>query len=342
MSSPADPGAKAPRADAPQASAGDTHFSRRDLIRVAVTSSLAGVVVGGGRLLLGRNPGARPKVLQVIKDHKVELPAGAPGLVIARGPDAVKNVRRALEAMGGMGAFVRPGERVVIKPNVGWNRVPDQAANTNPEVVRELVRMAIAAGASKVWVTDNPVNNAERCFERSGIRQAVGEAGGTLVMPDANHFREVEVGGKVLRVADVLYPLVEADRVINVPIVKQHSLSGATLSMKNWYGVLGGHRVRLHQDIHRSIVDLARMVKPTLTILDATRALLANGPSGGSLGDVKRLDTLAVSTDEVALDAFGAGLIGLSPDAVGFIGEGERAGLGKADYKSRKLIEIPA
>lgn len=331
-----------PPAEAPASPSGEALFSRRNLIRVAVTSSLAGAVIGGGRLLIGRNPGGRPKPLQAIKDHKVGLPAEAPGLVIARGPDAVLNVRRAIEAMGGIGAFVRPGERVVIKPNVGWNRLAEQAANTNPEVVAELVRMAIAAGASKVWVTDNPVNNPERCFERSGIRKAVGEAGGTLVLPDANQFREVEVGGKLLRVAEVLFPLVEADRVINVPIAKQHSLSGATLSMKNWYGVLGGHRVRLHQDIHRSIVDLAQMVKPTLTVLDATRVLLANGPSGGSLDDVKRLDTVAVSTDEVALDAFGAGLIGLSPEAVGFIGEGEKAGLGRADFKSRKLVEIPA
>jgi uncharacterized protein (DUF362 family) len=331
-----------PTGEAPAMPAEPAYFTRRDVLRVAVTSTLAGATLGLGRLLIDRNPGGRPKPLQKIKDHRVALAPGAPGLVIARGPDATQNLRKALEAMGGLGAFIRPGEKVLIKPNVGWNRLAEQAANTNPEVVAELVRMAIAAGASKVWVTDNPVNNAERCFERSGIRKAVGEAGGTLVMPDANHFREVEVGGKLLRVADVLYPLVEADRVINVPIAKQHSLSGVTLSMKNWYGVLGGHRVRLHQDIHHSIVDLARMAKPTLTVLDATRVLLANGPSGGSLDDVKRLDTLAVSTDEVALDAFGAGLIGLAPEAVGFIGEGEKAGLGKADFRSLKIVEIPA
>jgi uncharacterized protein (DUF362 family) len=335
-------GSAPPPADAKTPAEGPRAFSRRDLLRVAATSAMAVGTVGAGLLLLDRDPAARPKALLKIKDHKLARAPGTPAMAIARGPDAATNVRRAIEALGGMGAFVRAGEKVVIKPNVGWNRLADQAANTNPEIVAELVRMAVAAGASVVWVTDNPVNNAERCFERSGIRKAVGEAGGRLVMPEANHFRDVEVGGKLLRVAEVLFPLVEADRVINVPIVKQHSLSGATLSMKNWYGVLGGHRVRLHQDIHRSIVDLALMVKPTLTVLDATRVLLANGPSGGSLDDVKQLDTLAASTDEVALDAFGAGLLGLKPDAVGFIGEGERAGLGVADYRSLKLVEIPA
>jgi uncharacterized protein (DUF362 family) len=202
------------------------------------------------------------------------------------------------------------GERVVIKPNIGWNRLPEQAANTNPEVVAEVVRLVAAAGASKIWVTDASVNTAEQCFARSGIEKAAKAAGATVVRPDATAFREVDVSGKLLRTADVLFPFVEADRVINVPVVKQHGLSGATMAMKNWYGMLGGQRVKLHQNIHLSIVDLASMIKPTLTIMDATRILLANGPTGGSLSDVKMMDTIAVSSDEVALDAFGASLLG--------------------------------
>jgi uncharacterized protein (DUF362 family) len=123
-------------------------------------------------------------------------------------------------------------------------------------------------------------------------------------------------------------------------VVKQHGLSRATLAMKNWYGVLGGHRARLHQDIHRSVVDLAAMMKPTLTVMDATRILLANGPSGGNLDDVKRLDTVAASTDEVALDAFGASLLGLAPAEVASIALGEQAKLGRADWRSLKVEEI--
>ena len=123
-------------------------------------------------------------------------------------------------------------------------------------------------------------------------------------------------------------------------MVKHHGMSGATASMKNWYGVLGGHRVRLHQDIHRSIVDLAAMVKPTLTVLDCTRVLMANGPTGGSLDDVKQVNVVAAGGDEVALDAFGASLLGLEPEAVGFIGEAERAHLGRSDYRSLKLVEV--
>lgn len=317
-------------------------WTRRELLQLAATGVAGAAVVGSAAWLRQRYELPRGGPRRVIADHRVERQVGAVQLAVARGPDAAKNVRRALEAMGGMAAFVRRGERVVIKPNVGWNRLPEQAANTNPEVVAEVIRHVQAAGASKIWVTDYPVNSPERCFERSGIRRATGEGGATLVMPDANAFREVAVQGTVLKAADVLWPFVEADKVINVPVAKHHGLSKATLSMKNWYGVLGGHRVRLHQDLHHSIVDLAAMVKPTLTVLDATRLLMANGPTGGSLADVKRYDAVAVSVDQVAIDAFGAELLGLAPSEVGFIVEGEKAGLGTSDYRSLKLEDLPA
>ncbi|MBI5480728.1 MAG: DUF362 domain-containing protein [Deltaproteobacteria bacterium] len=325
---------------APPAPGEERGLSRRDVLRVAACAGMAAGGVAFGLAIRDRNPGGRQRKLAAIRDHRVARPAGAVGMAIVRGPDAAANVTRALEALGGISAFVRRGDKVAIKPNVGWNRLPEQAANTNPDVVAQLVRMVIAAGAARVWVTDYPVNTAERCFERSGIRKAALAAGATVVMPDANNFRDIEVGGKFLRVAEALYPIVDADRVINVPLVKQHGLSGATIAMKNWYGVIGGHRVRLHQDIHRAIVELAAMVKPTLTVLDATRVLLANGPSGGSLADVKRVDTIAASTDEVALDAFGVTLLGLKAADVSFIAEAEKAGLGKADWKSLKLVEV--
>ncbi len=208
------------------------------------------------------------------------------------------------------------------------------------ELVAEVVRLVAAAGASQIWVADVPVNTADRCFERSGIGRAAREAGARVVLPGSGAFREVEVAGATLRTAEVLWPFVDADKVINLPVAKQHGLSAATLAMKNWYGVLGGHRARLHQEIHRSVVDLAAMMRPTLTVLDATRVLLANGPSGGSLADVKRLDTVAASTDEVALDAFGAGLLGIPAAEVGSIALGEQAALGRAAWRSLKVEEL--
>jgi uncharacterized protein (DUF362 family) len=316
-------------------------MNRRAALRIGVTAAMAVGTVGLGLgLRAPEGQKKKKKALPKLKDHRVAKVAGANELAIARGPDPATNVRRAVEAVGGMGAFVKRGERVVIKPNIGWNRLPEQAANTNPEVVAEVVRLVAAAGASKIWVTDVSVNTAEQCFVRSGIEKAAKAAGAIVVRPDAPAFREVDVAGKRLQVADVLFPFVEADRVINVPLVKQHGLSGATMAMKNWYGMLGGQRVKLHQDIHQSIVDLALMIKPTLTILDATRILLANGPTGGSLADVKQMDTVAVSTDEVAIDAFGAGLLGLAPQDLGFIVEGMKAGLGTMQWQSLKTVEL--
>lgn len=313
---------------------------RRAVLRVGLTAAIACGSVGLGLGLRARGGRSPAAPLPKLRDHRVASPAGAVALAIARGPDAAANVRGAVAAVGGMERFVQRGERVVIKPNIGWNRLPEQAANTNPDVVGEVVRLVAAAGAATIWVTDVSVNTAEQCFSRSGIEKAAKAAGAIVVHPTANAFREVDVSGKLLRTADVLYPFVDADRVINVPVVKQHGLSGATMAMKNWYGVLGGQRVKLHQNIHASIVDLAAMVKPTLTIMDATRILLANGPTGGSLADVKQINTIAVSTDEVALDAFGAELLGLSPTDVGFVVEGMKAGLGTMNWRSLKTEEL--
>ncbi|MBN2575193.1 MAG: DUF362 domain-containing protein [Deltaproteobacteria bacterium] len=316
--------------------------NRRAALRIGATAAMAVGTVALGLGLRAPEGRAKKRNLPKLKDHRVAKIAGANEFVIVRGPDPASNVRRAVEAVGGMGAFVKPGERVVIKPNIGWNRLPEQAANTNPDVVAEVVRLVAAARAGKIWVADVSVNTAEQCFVRSGIEKAAQAAGATVVRPDATAFREVDVAGKLLKVGDVLFPFVDADRVINVPLVKQHGLSGATMAMKNWYGVLGGQRVKLHQDIHLSIVDLAAMVKPTLTVLDATRILLANGPTGGSLADVKRMDTVAVSTDEVALDAFGAALLGLRPSELGFIVEGMKAGLGTPKWQDLKTVELGA
>ena len=312
---------------------------RQAIVRIGATSAAALAAVGGGLWLLNRDPKG-PENLVVIPDHAVSRAEGSVQMAIARGKDPTVNTQKALAALGGMEAFIKRGDKVVVKPNVGWNRRAEQAANTTPEVVAEVVRQAVAAGAAEVWVTDIPVNDAERCFERSGIGKAAREAGAKVVLPEKNGYRNVAVGGEAVRVADVLWPFVDADKVINIPIVKQHSLSKATMSMKNWFGIVGGNRARLHQKVDLCIAELAALMKPTLTVLDATRVLLANGPSGGSLDDVKRCDTVAAGIDQVALDAFGTSFLGVDPKELGYLANGEKMGLGTRDYRSLKLTEI--
>jgi uncharacterized protein (DUF362 family) len=211
-----------------------------------------------------------------------------------------------MQQLGGVERFIARGDVVVIKPNMSWDRTPEQAANTNPEVVAEVVRLCREAGASDVIVTDVSINEPRRCFERSGIATAARAAGAHVILPEEGRFREVDLHGEVLGSWPVLDPFLTADKVINIPVAKHHSLTGATLGMKNWYGILGGPRHRLHQRIHESLVDLAEFMRPTLTIIDAYRVLLRNGPGGGSLADVVAARTLIAGTDPVAVDAYAA------------------------------------
>jgi len=242
--------------------------------------------------------------------------------------------RQALEALGGMGRFVTRGDIVWVKPNIGWDRRPEQAATTNPQVVSAVVEMCYQAGAAKVFVSDNPCNEAERTFPRSGIRQAAEEAGAQSSFLDPRKYRKMALNGRVLKEWEIYAPAVEATKLINVPIVKQHSLCRATLGMKNLMGIIGGPRNRLHQDIDNTLADLATFFKPCLVVMDAVRVLTANGPVGGSLSDVKRLDTVAAGVDQVAIDALGATLLGLRPQDVGYVAEAARRGIGSIDFNS--------
>jgi len=261
-------------------------------------------------------------------------------LGVATGKDAAAITVAALASLGGMSKFVSPGDVVVIKPNVGWDRKPAQAANTNPDVVASLVRECLKAEAKKVIVTDNTCNNARRCFLHSGIEKAVKEAGGEVRIPEVRRFEKVDVGGQLVKMWPVDPVVMEADVRINVPIVKHHGWRGLTLGMKNWYGAIGGNRGRLHQDVNQSIVDLAAFFKPDLVVLDAYRILLRNGPQGGNLKDVKMMGTVAACTDQVSIDAYGASLFGHDPRELAFIAMAEKAGLGTADFASHELKKV--
>jgi len=251
-------------------------------------------------------------------------------------------VEIALKPFGGMEALIRPGEILLIKPNAAWDRTPEQAANTHPEIVAALVTMGLAAGAGSVIVADIACNDPRKTFDRSGIRDAAERSGASLVIPDT--FVDVAYHGSFIQSFPTGRVFLEADRIINVPIVKHHSLTRATLGLKNWYGLLGGRRHKLHQMIHESVVDLAVAIKPTFTLMDATRVLIANGPQGGSLDNVRSMGLIAAGTDPVALDAWGAGLLGLTPLDLPFIRLGRAAGLGTHEYGTimREEIDLEA
>ena len=274
---------------------------------------------------------------QARRDHRVASDSQNPQwphLVVVQGGEPRALVQRAFEDLGGIRRFVSSHDVVVLKPNIAWDRTPEQAANTNPEVVAEVVRQCWQAGAKRVLVTDVSCNEPRRCFQRSGIQAAARAEGAEVILPDPELYREVDLGGVVLKSWPVFTPFLEADKIINLPIAKHHGLVGVTLGMKNWYGILGGQRNRLHQQIHQSLADLANFILPTVTLLDCYRILLRNGPTGGNLEDVVLKKTMVAGTDPVALDAYVAKAYwNLDPEHLPYLQMAAACGLGTVDFE---------
>ncbi len=314
-----------------------SRLSRREVLARLSSAGLAAAGVTLGAFAFADRRAVAAGAARVRDFRAAGVPVQGRGAVVARGDDPAANVARALAAMGGMGAFVKRGETVLVKPNVGWDRLPAQGANTDPAVVAELVRQAKAAGARKVVVADISCNDPRRCFARSGIEEAAKAAGAEVLTGRDLELVPVALAGAPSGLP-VMRPVLEADRVINVPVVKHHSLSQATIGMKNWFGLFSSGRNRMHQDIDRSLAELCAAFRPTLTVIDATRVLLRNGPQGGSLADVKAVGAVAAGLDPVLLDAWGATLLGLDPRQLGFVTEAERAGLGHADLAAVKEL----
>ncbi len=249
-------------------------------------------------------------------------------------------VQNALDAMGGMGRFISRGDIVVIKPNIGWDRMPVHAANTNPDVVAAVVQQAYNAGAKRVVVADGSCNDPNRCFQRSGIWRKAYAVGAEVVLPAEHRFRTMRLKGDVLDEWPIFTTLVDADKVINVPVAKHHNLAKFTASMKNWYGVLGGRRNRLHQNIDTSIADLATFMRPSLTVVDAVRVLMRNGPQGGNIDDTREMHTVVASVDQVAADAFACTLIGQHRDNLPYLKMAHERGIGTMYYENLRVKEV--
>jgi uncharacterized protein (DUF362 family) len=266
----------------------------------------------------------------------------AADVVVARGSEPEDLVRRALEAFGGMGTFVPKGASVVIKPNicVAYHTY-EYAATTNPWVMGTLVKMAFEAGASRVQVFDFPFGgSAEEAYVRSGIQEQVLAAGGEMLpMPEFKYVTADIPNGVSLKYTHAFKDALDADVLIDVPIAKHHGSARLTLGMKNMMGLILD-RGALHNNLGQRIADLNTLFRPTLTVIDAVRILTNHGPSGGNLDDVKKLDTIIVSSDVVAADSYASTLFGMQPTDLAYIRAAAEMGLGKSDLNSIKVEEI--
>jgi uncharacterized protein (DUF362 family) len=259
--------------------------------------------------------------------------APRPILVAVRDGGRAAMLDRAIAELGGMGKFVKPGQTVVVKPNIGWDAPPERGANTHPELVGRVVELCLAAGAKSVSVFDNTCEPWQRAYAHSGIAAAAQQAGAVLVNgKDAALYRTVPIpGGQKLREARIHALALDSDVFINVPVLKQHGGARISAGMKNLMGIIWDRRFYHNTDLHQCIADLLTWKKPTLNILDAYHPMVRHGPRGKSAEDCVLMKTLLVSTDVVALDAAGAKMLELQPEDVRHVALAAAMQLGTMD-----------
>jgi uncharacterized protein (DUF362 family) len=309
-------------------------MDRREFLKLA---ALAGA---GAALLPGcMTEPPKPAKADVGMGRQQAGETAAPGdLVVAEGTDPAEMLARGLTAMGGIGAFVKPGATVVLKPNFSVPRLPEEAATTNVGLMGAMIKTCLAAGAKTVKVVEYPFTNPNICLEKTGMRAAVAAAGGQLLVLNNGrdrYFRQVQIGGRELPTAEYSKDVLDADVFVNMPILKHHVGTKLTMGMKGLMGVVWDRGHFHRTDLHRCIAEVAAFKKPHLTILDAIRGITENGPTGP--GPIREWNQLVFGTDPVAVDAYGATLFGMKPAEVEYIRIAAELGVGQMDVGKVKV-----
>jgi uncharacterized protein (DUF362 family) len=260
-----------------------------------------------------------------------DKPGAEAQVVQVKGGSPYEITKRAVAEIGGMGKIISRGDVVMVKPNIGWNRTVEQAACTNPEVLRAVIELVFNAGAKKVVVMDNTCHKAEDCYQRSGIEAMARKLGADVRYSDENRLVVHDFKGEVFSKWPVFRDFLEVDKFINVPILKHHGSSGLTIAMKNLYGILGGNRGKLHRDLGENIAELAGGFRSHLVLVDAYRILLRNGPVGGRLSDVELRQTVIASTHIMHADVAAAVLFGKDPRELEFLQAAYAKKMGEID-----------
>ena len=255
-------------------------------------------------------------------------------------PDAMFD--KAIESFGGMKSFVKKGQTVIVKPNIGWDTSPERAANTNPKLVARVIKHCLNAGAKEVYVFDHTCDNWTKCYSNSGIEKAVKDAGGKIVSgANEGYYQNVEVkSGVNLNETKVHELILSSDVFINVPVLKSHGGGRITVGMKNLMGIVWDRGYWHRNDLHQCIADFATFKKPDLTIVDAYNVMMRNGPRGVSVNDLSPLKSLIISRDIVAADAAAAKIFGMEPDDVPYIKIADKMKVGTKDLSKLNIHRI--
>lgn len=265
-----------------------------------------------------------------------------PDLVAIKGGEPDIMFDQGIKAYGGMNTFIKKGYKVVIKPNISWNRTPEFGANTNPKLVARIIEHCLNAGAKKVYVFDHTCDQWEYCYKNSGIENSAKNAGAQVVPANKeNYYQNVNIpNGKVLKITKVHELILDCDVFINVPILKHHAASQLTIAMKNLMGAMWDRGFYHSFGLQQSIADFCLFKKPTLNIVDAYIIMVANGPRGNSVNDTRIIKNQLISTDIVAIDAAAAKIYGINPEDVGYIKIADGLKIGKMDLSSLNIKKI--
>jgi uncharacterized protein (DUF362 family) len=341
MSTPTDP------SNNPEGNANPGVSRREFLLRTGAAAGLvAGSLAAGYKLWQPNHfiPGFEAQKGLQLPDYRVAGAKGLPSMAIARGATHDATIRAAIGALGGMGRFIQKGDVVMIKPNVAFDRPPALAATTHPDALRTVAKLVLEAGASKVIVADNPINSPTGCFLKSGLRQVADDLNLDLLYPETESFSPLQLDGEILRNWTFFHePFKKATKVIGVAPCKDHNLCHASMTTKNWYGLLGGRRNQFHQHIHSIVSDFALMMKPTLVVLDGMNVLMRNGPTGGRLSDVKPMGTVVAGTDMISVDSWSySNLLERDIAELTYIHKAHARGLGNMNWQQTVYKEVQA
>jgi len=279
-------------------------------------------------------------LLPLTYPNKLKAEDPFPQVVWVENGEPEQLLEAALRELGGMNQFVSKGDVVVVKPNIGWAKKPEFAANTNPDLVGAIVKECYTAGAKEVKVFDNTCNAWNRCYQYSGIEAAARQYGGKVTQTYNHRYKNIRINGEAIKEWSLYQDYLEADKIINVPIAKHHSLDRVTLGLKNLMGVMGGNRGSLHSNFGQKLADINMKLLPTLTIIDAYRILVANGPTGGNLADVREKKTLVASTCTVSADVTALKLFGHKMEQVQHIRIATERGMNKFDLNNLQVKTI--
>lgn len=261
--------------------------------------------------------------------------------VMGGNPDAMFDI--GIQELGGMGTFIREGQKVLVKPNIGWDVIPELAANTNPMLVKRVIEQCFRAGAKEVYVFDHTCDNWVNCYKNSGIERAAKDAGAKVVSGDSEkYFQDIEIpGGIKLKSAKVHELLLETDVFINVPILKHHSSTRMTGALKNMMGVVWDRGYWHSNDLNQCIADYALFEKkPDLNIIDCYNVMVKNGPQGVSRDDVVRMQSLIITTDWVAGDTAASKMLDIPTEKIEYIPMAHKLGVGTMNLDSLNIRRI--